>query len=534
MKTNYSFVKLILSLAMFLSFIVLTNVANAQCSVTLGNDTTIYRGYSPLSCVTLTANATGTPSFSYLWSNGATTQSITVCDTVTATYWVSVTDANLCVSSDTVVVNVVDVRCGPHNTKVSVCHVPPGDPLNAHTICVKPSAVPAHLAHGDYLGNCIPTCFVDLGNDTTVCGNYTLTAGTGYISYVWSDNSTDDTLNVSIGGMYWVVVIDSANCTATDSVFVTIFPAPTASAGNDTTIVPPDCATLFGSASSGTPPYSFLWSNGDTTQTTTVCDTVTTIYTLTVVDANGCSSTSTVTVTVQQPCSINLGNDTTLCSVEAPFLIDAGSGYASYLWSNSSTGQSISVLVSGTYWVQVTDTANCVASDTINVTINPSPFASAGNDTTVTEPDCASLFGVASGGTPPYSYLWSSGDTIPNIVPCNTPGSYTYILVVTDSNGCTASDSVIVTVLPMAIFIDPNPNSENAKMWFFVPQDGPASIELYDISGNRLAVLFRQNVKANVHYSLDFNSGALLPGIYFVRLVSDGQYYMHKKMIVIR
>jgi hypothetical protein len=115
--------------------------------VNAGSDTTIYVGYGNQSVVLAASVTGGTEPFSYLWSNEATTQTITVSPTVTTSYNVLVTDANDCSSSDTVVVYVVDVQCGHNQDKVLVCH-------KGNTICISPNAVPAHLNHGDYLGNC--------------------------------------------------------------------------------------------------------------------------------------------------------------------------------------------------------------------------------------------------------------------------------------------------------------------------------------------------------------------------------------------
>lgn len=115
---------------------------------------TIYLGYGAQS-VTLTATANnGTPGYTYSWSNGATTASTTVSPTSTTVYTVTITDANGCTYSQSQTVKVIDARCGNNNNKVLVCHIPPGNSNNAHSICISPNAVPSHLAHGCYVGPC--------------------------------------------------------------------------------------------------------------------------------------------------------------------------------------------------------------------------------------------------------------------------------------------------------------------------------------------------------------------------------------------
>ena len=117
---------------------------------------TVYFGYGPAACTTITANVSGghTP-YTYEWSTGETTQSITVCPSSTTDYYVTATDVNGCVEvSAAVHVIVVDVHCGNNNDKVLLCHIPPGNPGGATSVCVGTTAVPAHLAHGDFLGPC--------------------------------------------------------------------------------------------------------------------------------------------------------------------------------------------------------------------------------------------------------------------------------------------------------------------------------------------------------------------------------------------
>lgn len=116
---------------------------------------TVYWGYAPAACTDLTANVSGgTPPYSFAWSNGDNTMTISVCPTENTPYSVVVTDANGCVTSGSTDVEVVDVRCGNKNNKVLICKVPPGNPGAAHEVCVSAAAVPAHLATGSYLGPC--------------------------------------------------------------------------------------------------------------------------------------------------------------------------------------------------------------------------------------------------------------------------------------------------------------------------------------------------------------------------------------------
>jgi hypothetical protein len=362
-------------------------------------------------------------------------------------------------------------------------------------------------------------------------------------------------------------------------------------AGSDVSVVvgyPPMACTNLTATPTGTPPFTYLWSTGDTTQTINVCPTADTDYWVTITDSTLCSASDTVTVTVVDvrcgndstkvlichippgnpanahticispnavpahlahgctlgtcpvlpppPCSVNLGNDTAFCSGEESIELDAGPGFVSYLWPDSSSSQTFTVTASGTYWVQVTDSSNCVATDSIDIIVNQSPLANAGNDTSVVEPDCASLFGTAAGGTPPYTYLWSTGDTTQNITFCNGTGTYTLLFMVTDSNGCSSVDSVIVTVMPQIIInTDPNPtNGKMAKVTFTLPNPGLTVVELYDMTGTRVAVLFKDYTKADINYRVDFAAEYLPVGIYTVRLINETGIIANTKLVLVR
>ena len=141
-------------------------VANA------GDDATIYIGYPPLSTQLVASGGV-----SYSWSPTTGLSDPDIADPIaepseTTVYTVTVTDAFGCADTDDVMVEVVDVTCGKKGKKVWICHIPPGNPNNAHSICVSFNAVAAHLAHGDYLGQCTSgdnlTAIEDLEEDLQV------------------------------------------------------------------------------------------------------------------------------------------------------------------------------------------------------------------------------------------------------------------------------------------------------------------------------------------------------------------------------
>ena len=336
--------------------------------------------------VTLTANA----SDSYLWSNGATTQSIVV--NASGTFTVQVTQSG-CTST----------ASAP--TTVSVTPVP--------TASITPSG---------------PTSFC-------TGGSVTLTANTSD-SYLWSNGATTQSIVVNASGTYTVQVTQSG-CTSAASAptTVTVNPTPTATitASGPTTFCAGGSVTL--TASSGT---SYLWSNGATTSSIVV--TASGSYSVTVTQS-GCSATSAPTAVTVNPtptATITASGPTTFCS-GGSVTLTATSG-DSWLWSNGQTTQSIVVTTGGSYSVTVTNGLGCTANSAPTVvTVNPTP------DPTITGPTstCAGVAVTLTAGNG-SSWLWSTGETTQSISVTPT-GPTTYSVTVT-TGACSASDSHAVTV----------------------------------------------------------------------------------------
>lgn len=153
-------------------------------------------------CPTVTGGSapytvTISPAAAYRCDNGC----FAVAPSATTTYTISVTDGNGCTTSDNVVVNYLNVvtACGSNGQpKVQICHVPPGNPGNANTLCISPNAVPAHIVGGhggDYFGPCGNPCrATNPACSASTCsgGSFTVTiSGVGFLDETtWSLGGT--------------------------------------------------------------------------------------------------------------------------------------------------------------------------------------------------------------------------------------------------------------------------------------------------------------------------------------------------------
>jgi len=372
---------------------------------------------SDISCVNPTATLTALPAgLQYQWSAGATAIGSTNQATVNApgNYTVTVTNpANGC--SNIAVTNVQLSNLGSITASIS------GD----NNIC--------------------------LGENTQLTAS--ATGSSSPYTYAWSTGATTASITVSPSStQIYSVTVTSGGCSDAESITVTVNPKPTANAGADQEICTGGTALLSGSASGGTAPYSYNWSNGATTASTSANPSNTTTYTLTVTDGNGCTHTDQVVVTVNPKPTANAGTDQAICAGSAASLSASATGGTApytYAWSSGAATANTSVNpgATTTYIVTATDSKGCTATDQVIVTVNPSLTANAGTDQTICRGTSASLSASVTGGTAPYTYAWSNSATTQNTSVSPT-ATTTYTVTITDSKGCTGTDQVVVTVNP--------------------------------------------------------------------------------------
>ncbi|RKD96717.1 hypothetical protein BXY64_3655, partial [Marinifilum flexuosum] len=195
-----------------------------------------------------------------------------------------------------------------------------------------------------------------------------------------------------------------------------------------------DSVTLTANFAGGT----YLWNTGETSQSIIVKSAGN--YSVIVTDINGCTGTDDVDVRVHSNPVINLGPDKVTCDGVA-VMLDAGHPGSSYVWSNGETLQAILTPIGGNYSVVVTDVNGCVGMDDANIIVNMPPTVDLGLDQETCDGNIITLDAGNSGAT----YLWSNGATTQTIT-VNASGNYS--VVVTDANGCSATDDVNVTVHP--------------------------------------------------------------------------------------
>ncbi len=352
----------------------------------------------------------GTGSYTYSWSNASTTATTTGLSA--GSYTVAVTDANGCSKTAAVTVgSSIGGTAGIISTNVS--------------------------------------CFGASNGIATA----TMTGGTSPYTFAWSSGQFTATASGLGTGAYTVTVTDANGCISQATVSIAQPTAITATATATAASCGQSNGTASVTASGGTGNFTYSWSNGATQST--INNLQSTIYTVTVTDANGCSKIATVTV------GSNSGGTATATATAASCFganngtaaatMTGGTGPYTYSWSTGATQSSISNLQSAIYTVAITDANGCSSTATVNVS-QPTALTVAA---TATATSCGQNNGTASvtanGGTGSYNYSWSNGAIQSTI---NNLQSAIYTVTITDVNGCsnTATCAVGASTKPVASF----------------------------------------------------------------------------------
>lgn len=287
--------------------------------------------------------------------------------------------------------------------------------------------------------NVIETFLVDLGADKDICkGSEVILSPTinmdGTFTYLWSTGETTESINVSKDGNYTLTVTETnLSKSSAASVRVNVLDLPEVDLGEDYELADGEVKTLDAGVDG-----TYLWSTGETTRTIDVDRSA--LYFVTVTGANGCEASDEINITsVNDVFAIELGDDIVAC-VNDEVILNPNPTITqnyTYLWSNGLTTQTISIKESGIYSVVVTDDANNVKRDEINVSFNALPIVDLGADRNIYEGETLTLDAGVTGAT----YLWSTGETSQTIT-ISEAGDYT--VTVTNGNGCSNTGQVKV------------------------------------------------------------------------------------------
>ncbi|MFT6280291.1 MAG: gliding motility-associated-like protein [Salibacteraceae bacterium] len=362
----------------------------------------------------------GTPGYSFVWSNGATSEDVGAL--AAGTYTVAVTDTKGCTEQISVTITEPNV-----------------------------------------LGQVGSVTEVNCFSDATGTISVDTYGGILPYDYLWSSGQTSEDLTLLSAASYTLTITDGNNCTNVASYVVDQPAAPLvlSSSAIDVACHSDSTGSIDLTTSGGTSAYTYEWSTGLGIVLPYTSEDIVTIpadtYTVLVTDSRGCEETlvqlvdQPIAPLSESPVLVDILCFGDLTGTINPN-IDGGTAPYGYLWSNGFTGPIASGLASGSYSLTVTDSAGCM--DTYNYTLSqpaaPLTLTLTGVDILCFDDATGSVSSEVAGGTPGYSYLWSNTGTsssISNLLAAN------YILTVTDDNGCTINDNItlIEPLAPLAV-----------------------------------------------------------------------------------
>lgn len=460
---------------------------------------------TPVSCfgqsngsaaITVTGGNTAA-GYTYLWSNNTTTR--TNNNLAAGSYQVTVSDVDGCsaativqVSSPTAVsttlasannFNGFDIACFGGSATVAPTTIGGTAPY-AYLWSSGSTTVPnTNLAFGTYTitttdaFGCTTTTNITLTQPSqlaatlTIASNYnglpiscngasdavlqtTASGGVAPYAYLWADASTNTTISGLAAGTHPVTVTDANGCIATRNITISNPALLTATVtatsnfnGFNVSCFGSNNGTATATPAGGLAPYTYLWQNGQTTNTATGL--AAGAYNVSVQDANNC--TTLATVTISQPAAFSLATTSVtpatcngLGNGRATAQPSGGVAAYTYLWSNGNTNATATNLLAGAYQVTSTDANGCQATSSLSLS-QPAALSLSVASTAVlcNGQSTGTATATAQGGTPNYSYLWSAGIGTGATVSALPAGNHS--LTLTDANACTITANVSVS-----------------------------------------------------------------------------------------
>ncbi|MEM1319163.1 MAG: hypothetical protein AAGG75_02840 [Bacteroidota bacterium] len=305
--------------------------------------------------------------------------------------------------------------------------------------CTKENLDETNIEENDVTESVV--CDLSVTIETTAFGATLMAVandGTAPYTYLWSTGETTQEIRVTTSGDYEVTVTDAEGCTATATI----------SANNSNpcdlfgvSVEMTAAGSLGAIVTGGTAPYSYLWSTGETTEQIT--PTASGTYSVTVTDAEGCTSAASAIATVSTPCDrlvVVVDSAMTGAGVVLTATVTGGTAPYAFAWSTGETTSDIIVTTDGTYEVTVTDAEGCVVTASMMISFSTDPC----NGLRIffdTDAAGTMLRAVAQGGTAPFAFLWSTGETTEFI---SVMSGMTYTVAITDAEGCMVEDSYTI------------------------------------------------------------------------------------------
>ncbi len=416
--------------------------------------------------VTLTSST----ATSYLWSTGATTQSIVV--SIAGNYSVTVYNAQ-------------------------------GLSANSSSTSVTVNSLPVVLA----------------GNDQEVCvGSSVLLSAAGALAYSWDNGVVNGQLfTPAVGSLtYTVSGTDGNNCVNTDQVVITVNSLPVVLAGNDQEVCVGSSVLL---SAAGALAYS--WDNGVVNGQLFTPTVGNLTYTVTGTDGNNCINTDQVVITVHSLPVVLAGNDQEVCVGSSVLLSAAGA--LMYSWDNGVINDQLFTPSVGnlTYTVSGTDGNNCINTDQVVITVNDLPAV-----------PVITAFSTILTSSAATSYQWFSaadlinGETAQTYSPTQTG---LYSVEITDSNGCSATSADFtftfsgLTNVSKTGTIEVSPNPSSGKFSISFGNSDVRSIKIFNASGS---IVFN----SSIHISeIDLTNQS--KGVYFLKIETDNKIYITKLVV---